>query len=278
MTDIAANGSGAPGNPAATPAPRSPNASGGEGADGHGSNQLPGFLGGLRDEGNRRVVEAKGWKDADTAIRSYAELEKRLTDISSRAVTPPSADATPQQWDAFYARLGRPDKAEAYEFALPEGLPENLPYDGESAARYKQWSHAAGLSPKQAQTLHDAFVRDQAEHYAAHAAAFIARGERAHGELTRAWGDKGSAAYTENLHFADRFIRNNGGDELLGELKENGLVSKEGVVLSPNLAKALAKAGRALYAEDRFATGNPASRPADPARTLYPNDPFAQRR
>ncbi|MDQ0392183.1 hypothetical protein [Labrys monachus] len=224
------------------------------------------------------MAEAKGWKDADTAIKSYTELEKRLTEVSSRAVAPPPEDAPREQWDAFYARIGRPQQADGYEFKLPDGLPETMPYDGESAARYKQWSHEAGLSPRQAQTLHDAFVRDQAQRYADHAATLVRRGERAHGELIRAWGDTKSAAYAQNVGFANRFIERNGGDALLRELKESGLLSTEGAVLSPGLAKAFARAGRTLYAEDQFATGNAASRAADPARTLYPNDPFASRR
>jgi len=190
----------------------------------------------------------------------------------------PGADAPAEAWDAFYARLGRPQTPQGYEFALPADLPADLPYDADSAARYKAWSHAAGLTPRQAQSLHDAFVRDQAQAYARHDSAFRARSEEAHRTLVQDWGEPQSRAYVENLQFADRFIANNGGEALLGELKAGGLVSSEGAVLSPLLAKAMARAGRALYVEDRFVTGSPPGRAADPARTLYPHDPFVSRR
>lgn len=193
-------------------------------------------------------------------------------------LAPPGADAPAEAWDAFYARLGRPQTPQGYEFALPADLPADLPYDADSAARYKAWSHAAGLTPRQAQSLHDAFVRDQAQAYARHDAAFRARSEEAHRALVRDWGEPQSRGYSENLQFADRFIANNGGEALLGELKAGGLVSHEGAVLSPLLAKAIARAGRALYAEDQFVTGAPPGRTSDPARTLYPHDPFVSRR
>lgn len=227
---------------------------------------VPEWASGLQDAGNREYIGSKGVKDLDTLVVSAKHADKIQTEFSefkTKALIPPGPEAKPEELDAFYGKLGRPEKADGYEFALPAGLPESFPYDGESAKAYKAWAHAAGLTPKQAQALHDNFVKTQADQFTALTTAQTAKGEAAFGELTKAWGEKGTAPYVENVQFADRFIARNGGEELLGELKANGLISPDGIVLSPKLAQAMAKAGKALYAEDTFVQGGnaPANNP-----------------
>lgn len=232
---------------------------------------------GLQDEGNRKTAETKGWKDPDTAIKSYTELEKRLTEVSSKALTPPAADAKQEEWDAFHARAGRPEKPEAYEFKLPDGLPADLPYDAEFANQYKAWAHQAGLTPRQAQQQHDAFVKFQADAFQKSVEAHGQKMTAATANLGKVWGEPGSEGFKQNVALADRFIRNNGGEALMGELKANGLLAENGAVLSPVLAQAFSKAGKALYSEDQLVTGQSASGSrTDPAKTLYPHDPFKQ--
>lgn len=235
------------------------------------------WLSGLRDEGNRQYVETKGWKELDPLVASARHADKlasEIADLKSKTLTPPAPEAEAKEWDAFYAKLGRPEKPDGYEFKLPEGLPENLPYDAEKAAQYKQWSHQAGLTPKQAQIVHDLAAKAAVADFTKAQEALVARGEAAHGEIVKAWGAKGSDAYVQNVQFADRFIKNNGGEALLTELKANGLLSSEGVVLSPRLAQAMAAAGKALYAEDQVLSGGKVPAARDLATTLYPTDPF----
>lgn len=233
----------------------------------------------LQDAESRQWVESKGYKDIGTVVSDarYADkLKAELGDLKAKALAPPANDAPKEQWDAFYAKLGRPEKAEAYEFKMPEGLPEGFAYDGESAKAYQGWAHEAGLNPRQAQALHDRFVQHQANAQNAYAQSLVQKGETAQGELVKVWGDKASEGFKQNVQFADRFIRQNGGDALLNEMKANGLLDPDGFVLSPVLAQAMAKAGKALYSEDQFATGGAAPQPKSAAETLYPpgNDPF----
>ena len=63
------------------------------------------WVAGLQIEDNRTLVEAKQWKSADDAIKSYRELEAH----ASKALKVPGADATAEDWDAFYGKLGRPE-------------------------------------------------------------------------------------------------------------------------------------------------------------------------
>lgn len=206
-------------------------------------------------EDNRKTIDAKGWKTADDVLKSYADMERAYTDTRQKALTLPGQDAKPEDWDKFYARVGRPEKPEGYQFKLPEGLPEAFPYDDTSAKKFQNWAHKAGLSPTQAQSLHDEFVRDMASSLTAVDAESQKATAAAHEALVKAWGDPESESYKRNVSLADRAIRQLGGQELLSELKTNGVLSKDGAVKSPRLAQALAKVGGELYAEDALYGG-----------------------
>jgi hypothetical protein len=215
-------------------------------ATGSGAGAATDWTSGLQIEDNRKTVAAKGWKDPDTAIGSYRELERYATDLKSKALVPPKDDASPDDWNAFWSKLGRPEKPEAYEFKLPEGLPDNLPYDGKTATEFKVWAHEAGLTPKQAQAVHDKYVGKLASTLTAKAEADSKAANDAHETLLKEWGD----GYKRKQELANRAIRQLGGDELVGELKSIGALGPNGEVITPRLAVALSKTGEALYAED----------------------------
>lgn len=96
-------------------------------------------------------VDKKGWKDPAAALKSYRELERTL---SQDKVVLPKDDAKPEEWDAVYNRLGRPESPDKY--VMPEGADE---------AAFKALApalHKAGLSQKQ---LNDV-AKAQSEHVA----------------------------------------------------------------------------------------------------------------
>jgi hypothetical protein len=217
------------------------------------------------DEDTRKTVDAKGWKSPVDAIKSYTELQRDYTAKTTNALTLPGENATPEDWNAFYAKVGRPEKAEGYEFKLPDGLPQDMPYDGKMAELSKVWAHEAGLTPKQAQAMHDGFARHMAETYAAANEASNKAVESAHAALTKAWGDPESPGYKRNVELANRAIRAQGGDALVAELKQIGALDAQGNVKSPTLAMTMAKFGEALFAEDAIHGGpNAMSNPFSP--------------
>lgn len=201
-------------------------------------------------EDTRATVAAKGWKSPEDPIKSYNELFRAFSDTKAKSLVPPGDDAKPEDWDAFYAKLGRPEKPDGYDFKLPEGLPETFPYDAKDAAEFKNWAHEEGLTPKQAQRLHDKFVSRQAGTLQAHSEASAKAIEEAHGTLVKEWGDPSSDKYKRNQELANRAIRQQGGSELLKELQSIGALGPNGEVKAPKLAVMLAKTGEALYAED----------------------------
>lgn len=207
------------------------------------------------DEDTRKTAEAKGWKSPADPIKSYNDLFKDYSRKTANSLTPPAEDAPPEAWSEFYNKLGRPEAPDGYEYKLPEGVPEDLPYDQNLAAQSKAWAHEAGLTPKQAQALHDRFAVFQAENFKAHQEAMAQDVERAHAALVKEWGDPASVEYKRNQELANRTLRNNGGEELVTDLKRTGVLDPNGNVRSPKLAAALAKIGNSLYAEDAVYAG-----------------------
>ena len=209
---------------------------------------------GLQDEDNRRTVQSKGWKSPDDPIRSYRELEGKM----GQSLTPPKPDDPPEAWDKVYDKLGRPKAPDEYQFKIPEGLPEQFPYDDKSASKFKTWAHKAGLNPTQAQHLHDEFVRDMAGQLGQHQEAETQAVTAAHNDLVKVWGNPEGEQYKRNVELATRTIRQNG---LGDELKRIGAVTPTGDVKAPKLAKFLAEAGEKLYAEDALYGGNSSGGP-----------------
>jgi len=239
------NGSAAAGNPAGT-AP----------AGGDGSTAGAGeWWRGLQDEGNRTLAQAKGWKAPDDAIRSYAELERVHGKLSGEALKVPGADASPEQWAAFYKAVGRPDAPEGYRFTMPDGAPENLPYNQANAERLKAWCHEAGLTPAQAQVIHDGAMSLFADDFRAYSEREAKAEADATVALVKEWGEPDSVGFRRNVEMADRAIRQLGGTALKKELTAAGILGPAGEVRSPALAIALAKVGSQLFAEDQLYGG-----------------------
>lgn len=203
---------------------------------------------GLQVEENRALVEAKQWASPDDAIKSYRELETH----ASKALRLPGENATADDWNAFYSKLGRPEKPEGYELKLnAETVPADFPYDEKGAIEFRNWAHEAGLTPQQAQKLHDRFVGTQAGNLAAAKEAALAKEAKAHRDIVGEWGDPDTSLYKQNIELAGRAIQQLG---LKEALVEGGVISGDGAIRNAAIAKAMAKVGKELYAEDTLAT------------------------
>ncbi len=215
----------------------------------HGSNgDNVNWVAGLREEDNRTLVEAKQWKSADDAIKSYRDLEAH----ASKAVKVPGEEATAEDWNAFYDKMGRPESPDKYELKLnTEAVPQDFPYDEKSAIEFRTWAHEAGLNPKQAQILHDKFVAHQAGGFTSMREAAVKAEGDAHRAITATWGDPDTDGYKHNLEYASRAISQLG---LKDSLVKGGILSQQGSVLDPKMAFALAKVGKEMYGEDSTAT------------------------
>jgi hypothetical protein len=226
---------------AGAPANSQPNAENGTAA--LGSEQSP--FAGLQDEGARAWVEKKGYKTVEDAVKAAHSLEGRL----GASVTVPGADAKAEDWEKFYAKVGRPEKPDLYEFKRPSDLPKDLPYDEALAGKAKVWAHKAGLNPQQAQVFHDEWVRDQTAQVQAHLTEVTKQVETAHASLVKEWGPEQSEGFKTKHEMANRAIKKLG---LIDGFKKSGLVLPDGALTDPAIAIAFSTVGEQMFAEDRI--------------------------
>ena len=95
-------------------------------------------------EGIKEVLEAKKFGGVDDMVKSYTELEKK---ISSGFKLPDELNE--EQMGTIFNKLGRPEKAEDYKFDLGEGY-EGIELPDDLMSSFKQFSHKLGLSQQQA--------------------------------------------------------------------------------------------------------------------------------
>lgn len=98
----------------------------------------------------------------------------------------------------IYGKLGRPESPDKYDLKLPENLPQGLSVNDDLAKNYREWSHKAGLSNKQAQALMDSFNEFQV-------GMFTKMGE-AKGASEKALKEQYGAEYEPMLASAQRLI------------------------------------------------------------------------
>ena len=88
---------------------------------------------------------ARSWKEQGGKLK---ELQDRI----SKAVALPTQDAKPEDWEKFYAALGRPEKPGDYQLKR-EGEVANLPKIEGLDEWTAQTYHKLGLTKQQAETL-----------------------------------------------------------------------------------------------------------------------------
>lgn len=76
--------------------------------------------------------------------KSYVELQKSL---GKDKVVLPTDKSTPEEWKAFYRKIGAPEKADEYDVS-DEDMPEQFRLGAEAKAEFRQKMHEAGLPKK----------------------------------------------------------------------------------------------------------------------------------
>lgn len=211
----------------------------------------------LQDADSRTWLEKAGINDVETLAKRARETEKHV----GSSIRVPGKDATDEERETFLNKLGRPEKPEGYEFSPPKDLPEDIPYDGERASAFAAEAHKLGLTKDQAASLHDWFIGNTVADFNGlqeQAGAQTAEAAKAETEkLTKLWGPLTGDQMKTNLSFADRALRDVGGEDVRAELQRVGLIGKEGnMILSAPIAVMMAKVGRSLYKEDDVLRGD----------------------
>lgn len=144
-----------------------------------------GWMDGIENNETRAWAEAKGLHNGslDNVLGSYHNLEKLLgADKAGRTVELLGDDATPEQTNAFYGRLGRPDEPAGYGLAAPEGE------DGSFAEWASNTFHEAGLTNKQSAFLAEKWQGYVGDRVQSTADAEAISAADATAELQKEWG------------------------------------------------------------------------------------------
>lgn len=99
--------------------------------------------------------------------KSYDDVFKMLDNsqklLGERPAGVPQDNATEEVWNKFYSAVGRPEKADAYEFDNST-LAEGQKRDTEMEAKVKGIFHQAGLSPRQAKAIQSGYEKMMSEY------------------------------------------------------------------------------------------------------------------
>lgn len=222
----------------------SPGEGGNAGASGEGAAT---WLGSDVPEGMDSFVANKGWKSGVEAVTSYQNLEKLMgADKAGRTVVLPGEGATPDELNAFYNRLGRPEEPAGYDIPLPEGMEQS---------DFADWArgtfHEAGVSAEAAKLVTEKYNEFAAQSMEQSQQAYEAQVAEDTTALQREWG----AAYEEKVAGAKAAAREFG-------LTDDQVTRMEGALGFADLMRFMSnvgsKLGEATFHEgggDRQATG-----------------------
>ncbi|MEJ8474599.1 hypothetical protein [Roseibium algae] len=223
------------------------------------------FLSSLNED-QRGIAQENGWNGIGSVIEGYQSLNAKFSD----SVALPGEGASDEQRAEFYQSVSKTwTPSDGYSFAMPDGLPEDFPYDQDFAKEAGDWFKDAGLHPNAAQALHDKWIGKMAE---AHGQSVEAANERiqaqaeavdtAHRELVKEYGEPGTDGYNNVVAKADRAMNNltAQGIDVNGWFAEKGILSDaddNGLqqVADPVAVKLLAFIHDRAFTEDGLSPG-----------------------
>ncbi len=186
----------------------------------------------------RGLVETKGWQTPVDAITSYANLEKFLgADKAGRGLVLPKEDATPDEWNQVYDRLGRPKSPDEYKLSIPDG--DTGVFAKAAAGKF----HELGLTAKQAEQL-SAWYNEQTQQMAgAQQDGLLQNSEAEMAQLQQEWGKE----FDANIEAGRRAARQVGMDA-------DTIAAMEAAIGTKKTMELFYKFGKGL-SEDTFVDG-----------------------
>lgn len=157
------------------------------------------------------LVETKGFKDPGMALESYRNLEKLVGTPQERLLKLPEK-ADDAAWGDIFNKLGRPSKADEYQFQLPKEMGD------ENTAKWaKETFHKLGLTKTQAEKLMTEWTQQNKAMLEASENAKITKNETENNTLKREWG----MAFDQNINVAKQAVREFGLDsETIDKLED----------------------------------------------------------
>jgi|TARA_R110000744_G_scaffold90294_5_gene175348 hypothetical protein len=178
------------------------------------------------------------FKDVNGLAKSYIHAQRM---VGSDKISMPSDTSTPDDWNEFYNKLGRP---ETYELERP-GLPEGLDYNQPMEENMLKIMHESGMSNKQVNAVYNGYMNSITEEFGSQNSGREAQQTEWRDQLKRDFG----LAYDQEIDVAKRAASEFGGQEFLSWLDESGQGD------NPMMVKMMAKIGKSMLESGREPEG-----------------------
>lgn len=197
MTDT--NGSAAPSGQTAGSPPSVPTATSNVPMNGRSGDALAALPDDLRAHPSLQAYRKGESFDLGGLVKEHVNLQSL---IGKKGVIPPGDKDGPEAWERYYNQLGRPPRAELYQFAKPQGF---AGYSDEFATAYRSAAHKHGLSAQQAAGMHDWFVKSAIEAEQMQGQRARLDGDALDQALRNKWGQQYDAMVTSGRRAARTF-------------------------------------------------------------------------
>ncbi len=158
----------------------------------------------------KTLTALKQFKEPTALVKSYAEMVK----YQGESVRIPKADAPAEEKAKFYAKLGRPEAKEKYEFKVPD-LPAGVSIDQGLMGAFLEVAFEAGMNSEQVQVVVNRMAKD--------AVGAFTEGQGKITEVKQKLQKEWGIDYQRRLALAGRAIEHGFSPEFKSFLKETGL-------------------------------------------------------
>ncbi len=184
-------------------------------------------------------------KDFSSYLKESSENSDKLEGFDpEKVLNLPGDDASDEDREAFYQKLGKPETAEGYELDDP-GFPDGLERDADLEGHLKQWAFKANVPADALKSLVGEYNTYVGEAFKAATEAYDAD-VLAKTEALKA--DK-KDGYNEFVLKAQRAATQLGGDEFITLLKDSGLETH------PTFLKVFGKLGEVISSDSALGGG-----------------------
>lgn len=168
-----------------------------------------------KDYAEEKLWEPFAGKPLSEVLKASAEAQKLI----GKSIQLPADENDTEGWNRLYKHMGRPEKAEAYEYTPPES--ETVVWNKQTLAAFKKKAHEAGLSQKQAKAILDWQATDVINDSQNATREELAKEQEVARQVTEKYGQNGEY-YTNLAHQAAKeYFGDELGDEMVELMKGN---------------------------------------------------------
>ena len=180
---------------------------------------------------------------ADETFKDFKSVEDVLTEFKvlkqvqkghdeNGFITLPKPDAPPEEFDAIFRKLGKPENPAEYGFKRPEDLPQGMDFSDERAAKFAQFAHENNLTKAQAEAAFGFYHNLAKEGYAEQVATIEQQLTTNLKNIEERWGAKqGTEAFQRKNEDAQRAFNLVADQKIVEEFKNDPFIQSNPLVL-----------------------------------------------